>query len=112
MGIDRGTMAHNPACDLDFVGHPLLDVSGSFISKSDSGIKCADMVVDVMTSAMHDMYNDGWFAKARDRLFRKLHDNTCMLTGETRSEVLAPLDIQHMGGIFALHFGVSLICIV
>merc|ERR1711884_538079 len=98
-------------CDLGVIGQPILRVFSSFVG-TDMKAGCKSLVLDVINSVMHDMYNDGWFDNAEDHFLHRVHDINCNLYHRSSNHDEMALDLTSAGGIFVVHAFVSILCVL
>mmetsp|Transcript_62779 Transcript_62779/g.173998 ORF Transcript_62779/g.173998 Transcript_62779/m.173998 type:complete len:572 (+) Transcript_62779:44-1759(+) len=109
--IDKGRKAKNKNCDLAVIGEPILQVSSSFVSKARPDT-CPEMVHAVINAVMHMMYNDGWFDAAQEQFVSSECDLVCDPDGGSNKDGQKALGVEHLGGIFATHGILSIVCLV
>mmetsp|Transcript_94712 Transcript_94712/g.276998 ORF Transcript_94712/g.276998 Transcript_94712/m.276998 type:complete len:499 (+) Transcript_94712:62-1558(+) len=108
----RGHSKHNPGCEMDLVGQPLMRVDASFTSLSalgDSKLRCAHRMVYFMNSIMLEIYMEDLIQETMKLETEKRSDQTCASTSRhTDDEALSLCDT---GGIF-LVFAITTLLIV
>mmetsp|Transcript_11982 Transcript_11982/g.33843 ORF Transcript_11982/g.33843 Transcript_11982/m.33843 type:complete len:536 (-) Transcript_11982:156-1763(-) len=107
--FERRISRFNPKCELYAIGRNLMELHGSFVSRATSAT-CKEVVVDVMTFTMHQMYLDGFMQEARDADIEKLQDVFCPAhpTAQTTDDTMRP---RHMAGIFLVHLVIAVACV-
>jgi len=111
--MDRRRKATNAHCDLEFAGPRIMELSGSFVSLLDVGVKCTSLLADIFSLILHDMHVEGVLKELQDTFLAlpQLNDATCP-TVEMEDEAQISLTLKDMSGIFVLHYLASAMCLM
>lgn len=105
----------NPDCKLEWVGRIFHHMLGGFATKADSGIKCTNLVRDVINLHMIEMKADGFVDRAWRRHLDKVASVKCtegaeVAADDPSSEV--QLNMDHLGGLFLMHAMFTVVAIL
>eukprot|EP00978_Attheya_sp_CCMP212_P001917 scaffold3990_cov54-Attheya_sp.AAC.5 len=105
----------NSGCKMEQIGRTFMFVSAGFATILDAGTSCTSLIRDVFNVHIMRMQDDGELKTLVHDFLQRTETNNCHLQ-KTTSIVLEEnsnqLDLSSMGGVFILHFGLSIIAII
>jgi hypothetical protein len=102
----------NPGCQIDWIGRVFKFIQAGFASLSDSGTLCSSLIKDVLNVHLTEMNEDGSIQQAWRRHLEETSDISCNSdTQDTNSDGSSQLSLQDMGGLFIIHYIVTVLAI-
>ena len=106
----------NPECALEWIGRTFKQRPAGFATLHDSGQKCTSLLNDVINIHLGEMEEENFIENAwKNHVERTATNEDCSQAGaetlDTASDS-STLNLQNMGGIFILHFSVSIVAIL
>merc|ERR1719491_989863 len=95
-------------CDLEWVGRVYRNMMAGFGTKTDSGSLCTSLIKDVLEIQLFKMRERGFIEQAWNDHYEKVGTIDCekSLLSKDGEEDYVQMNVQHMGGIFVLHYGI------
>lgn len=111
----RGRSLVNANCNLAWVGRIFRFSEGGFATRGDSGTLCTNLVRDAFNLHLLEMEQEGFIEKAWERELERTSDIDCDASGSsdnTENDDSSQLGLQDMGGLFIIHYGLSVLAIL
>jgi hypothetical protein len=99
-------------CQLEWIGRAFEFVEGSFAALSDSGTLCTSLVRDALNVHLLEMKRDGFVERAWSRHLEALTTVNCNAGGTNGDEDDLQLSLSDTGGLFIVHYGLTVVAII